>query len=205
MRRLLLFTCLVAVVSFQCLVVTAQADKKAEIRQIDKYCKSVNKLFERSNSAHLVFADVSQDRKKAKWRQFKSEQALENFREKTETYSIAYNWLENRKIVRSNFTLFSGSGDWAQFVYHHFRPDGTLAKVESVLRTFYGDMAVTQIFYFDGKGRLLKKTLRYADLKNKNLVKPNEEFNDSHSDYLKEVNYFKRTTTLPFSHLLVKR
>ena len=204
MRRLFLFTCLVVVVSFQCLVITAQADKKAEIRQIDKYCKSVNKLFERSNSAHLVFADVSQDRK-TKWRQFKSEQALENFREKTETYSIAYNWLKNRKIVRSNFTLFSESGDWVQYVYHYFRPDGTIARVESELRTFYGDMTVTQIFYFDGKGRSLKKTLRYADLQNKKLVKPNEEFNDSHSDYLKEVNYFKKTTNLPFSHLLANR
>lgn len=204
MRRLFLFTCLVAVVSFQCLVVTAQADKKAEIRQIDKYCKSVDKLFERSNSAHLVFADVSQNRK-AKWRQFKSEKALENFRENTETYSIAYNWLKNRKIVRSNFTLFSGSGDWAQYVYHHFRPDGTLAKAESELRTFHGDMIVTQIFYFDGKGRTLEKTLRYADLKNQKLAKPNDEFIDAHSDFLKEVNYYKKTTKLPFSHLLAKR
>lgn len=204
MRRLFLFTCLFAVVSFQCLVVTAQADKKAEIRQIDKYCKSVDKLSERSTSAHLVFADVSQNRK-AKWRQFKSERALENFRENTETYSIAYNWLKNRKIVRSNFTLFSGSGDWAQYVYHHFRPDGTLAKAESELRTFHGDMIVTQIFYFDRKGRTLEKTLRYADLKNQKLAKPNDEFIDAHSDFLKEVNYYKKTTKLPFSHLLAKK
>lgn len=203
MRRFYLLNFLTLIFAFQCIEITAQTSSKIEIRDIDRYCKSVDKFLKRSKSPHLVFADVSQNQK-ARWRKFKSEKALEKFRENVETYTISYNWLKNRNIVRSNFTLFSGSGDWAQYVYHYFRADGSLAKAESELRTFHGDLIVLQKFYFDRKGKLLKKTLNYFNLENKKPVKPNDEFLDAHADFLKEVDYFKKTSRLPFAHLLAK-
>ncbi|MBA3634371.1 MAG: hypothetical protein H0W58_16415 [Acidobacteria bacterium] len=189
---------------FQASFASAQINKKADVRQIEVYCKTIDRLIKRHKNPQLVFADVSQN-DKPKWRKFASEKSLEKFRENTETYTIAYNWQKNGRIVMSNFTLFSGSGDWVQYVYHYFREDGTLAKAESELRTFHGNLIVSQDFYFDKKGKLLKKTLKYLDLQTQKPTKPIDEFVDAHADFLKQTDYFKKTSKLPFAHLLKRK
>jgi len=189
------------------LLVSAQINKKAEIKRIDTYAKTVDTFVKKYKSAHLVFADVSDynDDSKAKWRKFASEKALEKFRETTETYTIAYNWQKNGKIIKSNFTLFSPSGDWAQYVYHYFRADGTLAKVESEMRTFNGDLIVIQDFYLGAKGKLLKKTVKYRDLQTQKPIKPTREFLKNNADFSNDVEYFKKTSKLPFASLLKRK
>jgi len=189
---------------FQPLYTSAQINNKAEVKQIDNYCKTVNKLVESHKNPQLVFADVSQT-DKSKWRRFASEKSLKEFRENTETYTIAYNWQKNSRIVMSNFTIFSGSGDWVQYVNHYFREDGTLAKAESELRTFHGNLIVSQEFYFDKKGKLIKKNLEYLDLETQKKVAANDEFLDAHEGFLKQVDYFKNTSKLPFAHLLRRK
>jgi hypothetical protein len=189
------------------LLVSAQTNKKAEIKLIDAYSKTVDAFVKKYKSPHLVFADVSdyETNSKPKWKKFASEKALEKFRETTETYSIAYNWQKNGKITKSNFTLFSPSGDWAQYVYHYFREDGTLAKAESEMRTFNGDLIVIQDFYFDAKGKLLKKTVKYLDLQTEKPIKPTKEFLENNAGFVDDVEYFKRTSKLPFASLLRKK
>jgi len=181
--------------------VFAQADKTVEVKTIDAYVKKIDALVKRNKGPQLVFADTSQTAR-TKWRQFASEKALEKFREKTETYEIIYAWQQTGKIVETSTTLFSGSGDWVHYIYHYFREDGTLAKVETDLRSFYGDIIIEQEFYYDKNGKQLKKAVRYRDLKTKKFKKV-----DPKSDYLSLAKFdtYKTTRKLPFAHLLKKK
>lgn len=190
--------------AFQVLGVFAQNTKNAEIKRIEAYCKTVDAFVKSNKNAQLVFADTSDynDDSKSKWQKFASEKALEEFRETSETYSIAYNWQKNGKLVKSNFTFFSPSGDWAQYVFHCFRTDGTLAKVESDMRTFNDDIIILQTLYFDTKGKLFRKTAQYKDLATKKPKKPSKEFLKNNPDLAIGVDYFKKTSSLPFAKLL---
>jgi hypothetical protein len=207
MKKFDLFVFSLVFFIFQSLFVSAQINKKAEIGRIDAYCKTIDAFVKKNKSPHLVFADASGDNEndKPEWRKFASQKALEKFRETTETYTIAYNWEKNGKIVHSNFTLSSPSGDWAKYVYHYFREDGSLAKAESELRTFYGNFIVIQDLYFDRKGAVLKKTLRYLDLKTQKPKKPSEDDILNNGDNFKRADYYGKTSKLPFASLLKKK
>ena len=183
--------------------VFSQTSKKSEIKKIDAYCKLVDSFVKKHKRPQMIFADISQTEKE-KWRKFASEKVLEKFRKNTETYSIAYNWQRNGKIIQSNFTFFSESGDWAQYVDHYFRTNGTLAKVESDTRTFEGELSVLQDLYFDSKGKLLRKTVQYRELATNKPKKPSKEFLESNGDFVSGVGYFKKTSKLPFAILLKK-
>lgn len=174
-------------------VANGQSSRLQEIRRIDNYVKQLNAYTKRYKKPHLIFADTSQT-DKPKWKRFASEEALN----KVVTYNIAFVWRKNGRIVKANFTLFSESGDWAQYVYHYFRADGSLAKLESELRTFYGDMIVIKNFYYDSKGSLLRKRTRYFDLRSKKPIKPREEANELVFDF----DTYKSVRRLPFINLL---
>ncbi len=160
------------------LLVSGQTAKNSEIARIDRYSKTVDDFVKTKEKPHLIFADVSHNAK-PKWRKFASTRALEKFRETTETYTIANNWLQNGKIVLSVFTLFSESGDWAKYVYSHFRRDGTLAKVESKYSTFYGDFVYLEKLYFDERGKRLAKNVEFKDLDMKPKVPDKGYLNDN--------------------------
>jgi hypothetical protein len=183
--------------------VSAQTNKKAEIKRIDAYVKTLDALSKKSKGPHIVFADMSEDynANQPKWRKFNSEKEFEKAREATELYATAYVWLgKNGRVGVSNFTFSSPSGDWAHFVFHYFREDGSLAKVEAQLNTFYGDITVLRDFYFDRRGRLLRKTTKYLDLETKKPKKPADgDFYDN------EVRIYKKTANLPFAALMRKK
>lgn len=175
--------------------------QRSAIKEIDAYCKTVDSIRDKRKSPELVFADTAaQEDTKAKWRRFASEKALEKFREKSETYTIAYNWRNNGKIVASNFTLFSGSGDWVKYVYQYFRPDGTLARAETEYRTFMGDFIVIRRHYFNTAGKQIGSSVKFLDLNTHKPKKP--EDGSVMGDDPKEVDYYKTTSKLPFAHLL---
>ena len=182
------------------------AGKRAEIKRIDAYVKTLER-FVKNRKPHLIYADTSDydAESKPKWQKFASEKTLEKYREeKSETYTIAYNWLQKGKIVKSNFTIFSPSGDWAQYVYHDFRADGSLAHAQSEMRTFNGDLIITQDFYFDRAGKLLKKSIEYRDLQTKKRIEPTKEFLETKGNFSNDVEYYKKTSKLPFASLLKK-
>ena len=181
--------------------VFSQANKKSEIKKIDKYCKSVDFFVKRHKKPQLIFADISQTEKE-KWRKFSSEKTLEKFRENTETYSIAYNWINNRKTNFANFTNFSESGDWANYVSYYFRPNGKLAKIESRYRTFYGHFAAEQNIYFDLKGKVIKRWIQYFDLESMKPIKTPKEWLPDNLDNMNDFNFYKTITKLPFASLL---
>lgn len=201
-RPLFLFLALFA---FSVLPVAAQKAKKAEIKRIDAYVKTIDALVKKAGKPHLIVADTSDydEENRPQWRKFASEKALETFREKTrETYTIAFNWRKSGRIVKSNFTLFSPSGDWTEYVFHNFRADGSLAFVQSEMRTFNGDLIIVQDLYFDRRGRLLERSIKYRDLQTEKPIKPTKEFLKNNGDFSNDVKYYKKTGQLPFAKLL---
>jgi hypothetical protein len=200
MKKFNIFVFLLVFFIFQSLFVFAQAEKIAEIKRVDAYCKTVDAFVKKYKSPHLVFAGISDDNEnKPKWKMYNSEKEFEKARETVEAEDIAYVWQKKGKIVMTNFTLSSDSGDWVHYVYHYFREDGTLAKVEAQLNTFYGNLTVLRDFYFDRNGKLLRKTAKYLDLQTKKPKNP-----DKQEFYDHDVNIFKKTNNLPFNSLLRK-
>ena len=195
------------VVSISLLLICAvsmmpQSKNASAIRQINRYVESVDKITSRKKEPSIVVADVSDyNRRKLKWRVFRSTKELEKFRESTETYSIAYNWQRESKIVASVFTFFSPSGDWVRYVRHLFRSDGSVAKVVSELRTFYGDFIVIREMYFDSRGKALKRSTKYLDLTTRKPKKPIAELLDDNS-VLSRNEYYKKVSALPFYSLV---
>src|SRR5436190_11162381 len=185
------------------LLFAAAVCAQSSVKEIDAYSKAIDAIHKGNKTPELVFADTAdQEDTKPKWRKFASEKVLDKFRENSETYTIAYNWRRGGRIVASNFTLFSGSGDWAKYVYHCFRPDGTLARVESEYRTFMGDYIVIRRHYFDASGKQIKSSVKFLDLTTRKPKKPEE--GGVMGDDPKEIDYYKKTSKLPFAHLSKK-
>ncbi len=178
----------------------AQTDKL--VKPIEDYVKTIEDFVEKQGKKHPLIADVSDYTKSKKpiWKKFASEDEFEKAREAEEVYTIAYIWQKNGKTVAVNFTYSSPSGDWVQFVLGTYRADGTLAKVDARLNTFYGDASVLRTFYFDAKGKKLKETVKYQDLQS------DETFDPKTRDfYDQEVEIYKTVNTLPFANLLKSR
>jgi hypothetical protein len=191
MKKSVFFSVLFSLLAFPAALVFAQT--AAAVKRLDAESRRIDAFAKKNRRAALVFADVSPT-EKPEWRRFASEAALEKFRETTETYTIALVWRRQARVVNAVFTLFSESGDWARYDSHYFRADGSVAKVSSELRTFYGDLIILRDFYFDRRGRLLKKTVRYRDLNTKKPVKkPAGDYYDN------EIAIYKTTKKLPFA------
>lgn len=194
-----------AIFALSILPVFAQKGAATEITRIDAYVKTLD-AFVKNRKPHLIVADTSADyneNSQPKWQKFATEKALEKFREETnETYTIAYNWLQKGKIVKSNFTLFSPSGDWTQYIYHDFRADGSLAHAQSEMRTFNGDLIIIQDFYFNQAGKLLKKSIKYRDLQTDKPIKATKKFLETKGNFSNDVEYYTTTGKLPFAKLI---
>lgn len=181
---------------------TAQTKSSTEVRRIDALAKSIDRVAKRSKK--LVVADTANfDEDKTTWQLFDSEDALGKFRDKTETYTIAYSWKHSGRVIASNFTLFSPSGDWTKYVLHYFRTDGSVGLVRSELRTFYGEFIVKDDRYFDPRGRLIKRTRKYFDLTTGKPKRPTNEMREDNSSFYR-VDYFKKAGDLPFAKLLAQ-
>jgi hypothetical protein len=190
------------ILSIVCASAAIAQSKSAEIRQIDALARSIDTRAKRPKAPKLIFADIAnyETDETAKWQKFASEKALERHREKSEAYTIAYVWLEGAKPASTNFTWFSPSGDWVKYVYSYFRPDGSLARVESDYRTFNGDFKVLRRIYFDAGGKEIGRSARFLDLRSgkpKRVPKGGVMGDDPD-----ETDYFMTASKLPFSHLL---
>lgn len=174
----------------------------SQVKSINAYCKQIDVVQRRRKTPELVYANTADiNSSKAKWRKFVSEKALDKFREGSETYDIAYNWRKGRRLIATNFTHFSPSGDWVKYVNHCFRADGTLARVETDYRTFNGDFKVVRHRYFDGKGRQISSSVKYLDL---TTDKAKDHSGGVMGDDPHEIDYYKRVKKLPFARLLPK-
>lgn len=183
-------------------VSSASLGQSAAVKTIDSYAATITALTKKRTSPKLVFADVSDvgTEQPSKYQKFASENALEKFRDKSDVYSIAYAWKKAGKVVATNFTLSSPSGDWVKYGNHVFRADGTLAMVESDYRTFMGEFVVIRKRYFDTKGKEIHKTTKIQDLKTN---KPKKALDGVMGDDPDEVDYYLTTAALPFADILI--
>lgn len=172
------------------------------IAQINKYAKSVLSLMERTKQR--IFADVSSDARKPNWKEFKTEKKREGADTGNNLNENAYIWTKEGKIVSATFTFQSPSRDWAHFVTYYFRPNGTLAKAESTLNTFYGNVTAERNYYFDSKGKILKQDVNYLDLKTQKPINLKERIK-TEEFFDREVKFFKNTNKLPFIKLINKK
>ena len=175
-----------------------------QVKEIDALVRTIDAQVKRPKAAKLIFADVSDINSEtpAKWEQFISEKALERHRDKTEAYTIAYVWLSGGKIVSTNFTHSTPSGDWVRYVYSYFRLDGSLARVETDFRTFNGDFRVIRRRYFDTAGKEVKNSVKFLDLQTR---QPKKAPNGVMGDDPKAIDYYMTTAKIPFAHLVGKK
>ena len=198
-------------IAFFAITVTYAQPKKREtakrweqtnklVKPIEAYAKTIEDFIKKEGKPHLIIADASNPNKDKNpiWKNFASKDALEKAREKRETYTIAYLWKKNNKIVAANFTYFSQSGDWVQYVYYVFNRDGSLAKVNRELRTFMGDIIINRIHIYNRKGKLIKETKNFRDLATGKLIKAPKSFQDI------DVEIYKKVGDFPFILLLPK-
>lgn len=172
------------------------------VAQIDKYAKTVSRLME--TQKQRIFADISSNGKKSNWKEFKTEKTRDSADTGDNLSKNAYVWMKDGKIVSTTFTFQSPSRDWAHFVTYYFRADGTLAKAESTLNTFYGNVTADRNYYFDSKGKIVKQNVKYLDLETQkpiNLIqlRKRQDFID------RKVKFFKTTNKLPFIKLINKK
>jgi hypothetical protein len=171
-----------------------------EVRKIDLYVAGIDAMTKAAGRPHLIFADTA-DFADAEiepaWRRFESEEALTVYREQEkETFQVAFVWMVDGKPAVSNFTRFSPSGDWAQYDLHYFRTDGTVAKIVSELRTFYGNFALRREIWFNSKGVQIASSRSYSDLE---TGKPMKRPKDAPEN---RINRYGDVARLPFHKLM---
>jgi hypothetical protein len=182
MKRLLIVT---FILLSACLPALSQINRSA-IGEIDTYTKGIDR-FIKSKPKSRLFRDVSTSQK-SNWREVRAKQA-------EGLYETAEVWTREGKVVAANFALSSPSGDWMHFINYYFRADGSLAKIEAQLNTFYGNVSVLRKRYYDANRKQLKATERYLDLETRKAVKP-PDFIDH------QIPMYSRVATLPFGRLL---
>jgi hypothetical protein len=177
------------------------AGKHITINSIDRYTQEIDRFTEQHAGRHRIFADVADGVKREpnRWREFKSEED----RAKADTgYNLngnAYVWLKDGRVVFAHFTFQSPSRDWVHYIRYYFRADGTLAKLDAILNTFYGDVSIERRWHFGPSANLLRATEQIYRLGTREKTKRPAEFYDA------PVPLYRTVTALPFYHLLKPR
>lgn len=180
------------------LIVASIGFGQSSIRDIDAYAKKLDSFSRLHKSSAITAADVSDYQTKSAddWRVFKTQAAFRSYTKKNEVYTTADNWKQNGKLVKSEFGYSSPSGDWSQAVGNYFRPDGSLAKASSEMRTFVNNCVIKKNFYYDASGKLISKTAKYFDVRTNRPKKPCEAMGSG------EVTYYTSVSKLPFAKLI---
>lgn len=168
----------------------------SEIATVEKYCADVQARIRKREPDFVLGFPSSNDENKAKWRKYASTTELKKASEGEILDEQAYVWAEGDKIFAANFTLQSGSGDWALYPNYCFHTNGTTAEISSELRTFYGGMVVRRDWKFDSNGRVLTSKEEFLDLETGRPKKPGEDFIDEN------IPQYHKISDLPFLSLL---
>ena len=175
----------------------------AAVRSIDGYTREVDRYVSRHQGECRIFANVAANKTKEKedrWREFKTQDARNKADAGDNLNENADVCFKDGKVAAAHFMFQSPSRDWAHFVLYYFRADGTLAKLESTLNTFYGHVTARREKYFDAHGKLLQQTEHFYKLgTTRKEPKPrggSDEFIDE------PIPIYQKVSDLPFSNLL---
>lgn len=210
----LLITCLLTLVAFLTIdvatsavalaglpsVPTLQAQNPTDIAAIEAYSKQMDAYVKRNSRGGRFFGDMSnydEPDAPARWQEFRNKRALR----RAEVYSAATAWMNPAGVLLvADFSLTSPSGDWAQDNIYYYRSDGSLAKLHSEMRTFFGDVIIIRDRLYDSNGKLLQEKTKHLDLQTR---KPKKVKEGEYADFPPEV--YAKTSNLPFYALLKKR
>jgi hypothetical protein len=158
------------------------------------YCAQLDAFVDanRLDALHLAEARPSGSTAAPVWKLF----ASDDEREMADADSLANVWVRKGRVAVVALTLQSSSRDWALFVTYYFRHDGTLAKIDSTLNTFYGDLSVERVWFYDRNGKTLEFRAAFYDLHTRRRVRPNRDFID------KVVPRYETVRRLPFWRLV---
>src|SRR5215510_15985990 len=105
--------------------IKTNAPAKSDLQIIDSYAAGIDRFIK--VNPKRVFGDMaSADEAKSRWREFKTEAARQKAQTGDNLNQNAFVWTRKGTVVGANFTFTSPSGDWAQYVMHYFREDGTV-------------------------------------------------------------------------------
>ena len=179
--------------------------RRPDIAAVESYCAEVDRFTKDNPQTKRVFANIASgiNEKRDRWREFKSEEAREAAGTGDNLNDMANVWLKDRRVVVAHLTFQSPSRDWVHYVSYYFRADGTLAKIDAQLNTFYGRITAKRAKFYNVSGKLLRSTARYYRLgTTERVANPYAgpmEFIDE------PIPLYKRVIALPFYHLIYKR
>lgn len=188
LRRSMLLASAPAVILFASFSISAQP---TAIAAISSYTTQVDRFI--GHHQGRIFANAVTEDEQDHWREFKGVGELQ--RSETLYPEQAHVWLKRKNPVAVRFALTSLSGDWIHYLYYYFREDGTLAKLQSRLNTFHGNVTVIRNKFYDAEGKLLRTTTRYFDLHSQKPIRPRDFMDD-------EIPVYLRVQDLPFFKLL---
>jgi hypothetical protein len=136
----------------------------------------------------------------ANWREYRDSAELEKALGKSEVLQKATLWARKDGAAAVKAVEDPMSGDWSQAVDYCFRPDGSLARTESILITFdtldeiKEGVERIRVRYFDLKGR---EVAHREDVKN---LKSRQPAKRVFADQAEQV--YRTVSDLPFATLL---
>lgn len=178
--------------------VKASAPKSNDISSIESYCKQLDQFVKNNPNSFRIFANIGSGLRGGEdiWGEFKTEEERNKADNNENLNDNVVAWLKSGTVIYAECLFQSPSRDWALYVTYYFREDGSLAKLHSVLNTFYGHISAIRDRYYSPSGNLLRSSAQYFDLGTKKRKKPGKDFQDEHiPEYLNSKN-------LPCSDLL---
>jgi hypothetical protein len=168
--------------------------RRSELASAQAYCAQLDAFVDanRLDALRLAEARPSGSSAAPAWKVF----ASDDEREQADADSLANVWVQKGRVAVVALTLQSSSRDWVLFATFYFRPDGTLAKIDSTLNTFYGDLSVERVWFYDRGGKTLDFHTAFYDLQTRKRVRPNRDFVD------KVVPRYETVRRLPFWKLV---
>lgn len=179
-------------------VCCASPEESNQADQSDAYCDSLKELAARDKLPLRILADVSSGRRAGPqdWREFKTDddRVTQDTGENLNHNAFVYS--KDKTPVYVHLLLQSPSRDWALYADYCFQPDGSLERISSELRTFYGRVRVIRTVSYSPSRQVLSRTQEVLDLESGEPADPERDFMDQ------EVPVFWSPSELPFYHLL---
>jgi hypothetical protein len=185
--------------------VAPSAAYSGAVETIDQFCGGLRPMTLEKKRRRLFGLFSKDDHDKGSWIEFARESDLNAAVKEEHVFDLAQVWSREDGATAVSMRLSSGSGDWLHFVEYCFRSDGTLARANSTLNTFNAvdkdpekdvkGASRERERYFDASGTQIKVSRRVLNLQTKRPAPTLQVMDD-------EEPIYKKTTALPFSHLL---
>ena len=107
-------------------------------------------------------------------------------------YAAAWVYRVAGNIRKVALSVSDESGDWALYVIYCFREDGSIARREEHLRTFFGKVIRDRVLTYNCKGTVLKETVKFEGMNHKHLKSAPDDF------YPRDAPEYPTVAALPF-------